>query len=80
VITALVRNWHKRNTRAAVLHPVEASVSNGGDKSMHVQLRLRSDDKGSFHITLTPDQAEKLIAELTHCAARYSRAALKVTT
>jgi hypothetical protein len=66
-----LRNWHKRNTQAANDIEARAHVSNGGPSCPHVQITFRSDERGRLLATMSPEEARHLIAELTHCVARY---------
>jgi hypothetical protein len=53
---AKVRNWHKRNTRAALSHPVVIAVHSQTDDRWepYAQIMLRSEERGVLNITFTP--------------------------
>ena len=68
--TLKIRNWHKRNTRAAKEIETTATVCNGGALDCFVQIRLVS-SLGNLNLTLTPTEAMELSAQINHCFSRY---------
>lgn len=75
MIRAMVRNWYKRNLRAASKLPVtilchgQRAEAPGG---AYFQIRVRSEDKGSLAITMAPQQAVDFLRQVQHCTERFS--------
>lgn len=77
MIRATVRNWHKRNLYAANKLPVSLmchaqGIAEGTPGGAYFQIRVRSDDKGSLMIIMTPQQAVDFLRQVQHCTERFT--------
>lgn len=73
--TAKVRNWHKRNTRAALDIPVNVAVHTQIDPRWepYAQIYLRRQDgEGILTVTLTPAEFLELKAQIERGAAVFA--------
>lgn len=75
--TAKVRNWHKRNTRAANQQIVTVAVHSQDDPRWepYAQIMLRSESAGVMTITMTPAELLALKDQICRAAQIFEQLA-----
>lgn len=75
--TAIVRNWHKRNLRAALEHPVTIAVHSQTDERWpaYAQIMLRSEELGILNVTFTPAEFLELRNSINRMAEKFEASA-----
>ena len=71
IVTARVRNWHKRNLAAAEERVATVTVcGNAAPGNEHLQLVVRNSKDQRILVTFTPEEALQFAAMVEHCMSR----------